>query len=91
MNDLAPIPLALFERLAGAGLDVDAILHRANLPRSRFNVARPRAQQRRSSLSGVPWRRVLLLQNSALNTFRISRGDIAFPYDSLGNSMGHLR
>ena len=41
MNDLVPIPLALFEHLAGAGLDVDAILRRANLPRSRFNVARP--------------------------------------------------
>jgi AraC-like DNA-binding protein len=41
MNDLVPIPLALFDRLARAGLDVDAILRRANLPRSRFNVARP--------------------------------------------------
>jgi AraC-like DNA-binding protein len=41
MNDLVPIPLTLFERLARAGLDVDAILRRANLPRSRFNVARP--------------------------------------------------
>jgi AraC-like DNA-binding protein len=41
MSDLVPIPLALFERLARAGLDVDAILRRANLPRSRFNVARP--------------------------------------------------
>jgi AraC-like DNA-binding protein len=41
MNDLVPIPLTLFERLARAGLDVDAVLRRANLPRSRFNVARP--------------------------------------------------
>jgi AraC-like DNA-binding protein len=41
MSDLVPIPLALFERLARAGLDVDAILRRANLPRSRFNVAKP--------------------------------------------------
>jgi AraC-like DNA-binding protein len=41
MNDLVPIPLVLFEHLARAGLDVDAILRRANLPRSRFNVARP--------------------------------------------------
>jgi AraC-like DNA-binding protein len=41
MNDLVPIPLALFERLARAGLDVDEILRHANLPRSRFNVAKP--------------------------------------------------
>jgi len=41
MNDLVPIPLVLFEHLARAGLDVDAILRRANLARSRFNVARP--------------------------------------------------
>jgi AraC-like DNA-binding protein len=41
LNDLVPIPLTLFERLARAGLDVDTILRRANLPRSRFNVARP--------------------------------------------------
>lgn len=41
MNDLVPIPLTLFERLARAGLDVEAILRRANLPRSRFNGARP--------------------------------------------------
>jgi AraC-like DNA-binding protein len=40
-TDLVPIPIALFERLARAGLDVDAILRRANLPRSRFNVAKP--------------------------------------------------
>jgi hypothetical protein len=41
MTDLVPIPVVLFERLARAGLDVDAILRRANLPRSRFNVAKP--------------------------------------------------
>jgi AraC-like DNA-binding protein len=39
--DLVPIPIALFERLARAGLDVAAILRRAKLARSRFNVARP--------------------------------------------------
>ena len=41
MADLVPIPVALFARLARAGLDVDAILRRAELPRSRFNVAKP--------------------------------------------------
>ena len=41
MADLVPIPLALFARLERAGLDVDAVLRRAQLPRSRFNVAKP--------------------------------------------------
>ena len=41
MADLVPIPLALFDRLRRIGLNVDAILRRANLPRSRFNVPRP--------------------------------------------------
>jgi AraC-like DNA-binding protein len=41
MTDIVPIPLALFEHLARAGLDVDTVLRRANLPHSRFNVARP--------------------------------------------------
>jgi AraC-like DNA-binding protein len=41
MSDLVPIPLALFARLERAGLDVDAVLRRAQLPRSRFNVAKP--------------------------------------------------
>jgi AraC-like DNA-binding protein len=41
--DLVPMPLALFERLGRAGLDVETILRRANLARSRFNVARPQA------------------------------------------------
>jgi hypothetical protein len=41
MTDLVPIPLDLFGRLNRAGLDVDAILRRANLPRSRFSVAKP--------------------------------------------------
>lgn len=41
MTDLVPIPIALFEHLARAGLDVQAILRRANLPSSRFNVPKP--------------------------------------------------
>jgi hypothetical protein len=41
MSDLVPIPLDLFDHLKGAGLDVDAILRRAKLPRSRFSVAKP--------------------------------------------------
>lgn len=41
MTDLVPIPIALFDHLRRAGLDVDAILRRAHLPRSRFNVAKP--------------------------------------------------
>jgi len=41
MADLVPIPLDLFDRLKGAGLDVDAILRRAKLPRSRFSVPKP--------------------------------------------------
>jgi hypothetical protein len=41
MADFVPIPIVLFERLARAGLDVDGIPRRANLPRSRFNVAKP--------------------------------------------------
>jgi AraC-like DNA-binding protein len=41
MNDLVPIPLDLFDRLRRAGLDVDAILRRAKLPRSRFSVPKP--------------------------------------------------
>ena len=40
MPDLVPIPLALFDRLARA-VDVDMVLRRAKLPRSRFSVARP--------------------------------------------------
>jgi Arabinose-binding domain of AraC transcription regulator, N-term len=40
MADLVPIPLALFDRLARA-VDVDRVLRRAELPRSRFRVARP--------------------------------------------------
>jgi AraC-like DNA-binding protein len=39
--DLEPIPVALFARLERAGLDVGAVLRRANLPRSQFNVASP--------------------------------------------------
>jgi AraC-like DNA-binding protein len=41
MNDLVPIPLDLFDRIRSAGLDVDAILRRAKLPRSRFSVPKP--------------------------------------------------
>jgi AraC-like DNA-binding protein len=41
MNDVIPIPLVLFEHLARAGLNVDSIIRRAKLPRSRFNVAKP--------------------------------------------------
>ena len=40
MPDLVPIPLALLDRLARA-VDVDTVLRRAQLPRSRFRVARP--------------------------------------------------
>jgi AraC-like DNA-binding protein len=40
MADLVPIPLALFDRLAQT-VDVDAVLRRAQLPRSRFRVAKP--------------------------------------------------
>jgi AraC-like DNA-binding protein len=41
MADLVPIPLDLFDRLSDVGLDVDAILRRAKLPRSRFSVPKP--------------------------------------------------
>jgi len=34
MSDVVPIPLDLFDRLERAGLDVEAILHRATLPKS---------------------------------------------------------
>ena len=42
LGDVVPIPLDLFDRLRRAGLDVDAILRRARLPRSRFSVPKPR-------------------------------------------------
>jgi hypothetical protein len=41
MADLVPIPLDLFDRLRRTGLDVDSILRRAKLPRSRFSVPNP--------------------------------------------------
>ena len=41
MADQVPIPLDLFDRLEDAGLDVAAILRRAQIPRSRFSVAKP--------------------------------------------------
>src|SRR5882672_7553734 len=40
MPDLVPIPRALFDRLARE-VDVGAVLRRAQLPRSRFRVAKP--------------------------------------------------
>jgi AraC-like DNA-binding protein len=40
MADLVPIPLGLFDRLAQT-VDVDAVLRRAQLPRSRFRTGRP--------------------------------------------------
>jgi AraC-like DNA-binding protein len=43
MADVVPIPVALFALLARVGLDVDAVLRRAKLARSRFNVPRPQA------------------------------------------------
>lgn len=42
MADLVPIPLALFDRLSRA-VDMDRVLRRARLPRSRFRVAKPQA------------------------------------------------
>lgn len=41
MTELVPIPIALFDHLARAGLDIEEILRRAKLPRSRLNVAKP--------------------------------------------------
>ena len=41
LPNLVPIPLDLFDRLRAAGLDVDAILHHAKLPRARFSVPKP--------------------------------------------------
>ena len=41
MQKLVPIPLDLFDRLKDSDLDVDAILRRASLPRSRFSVPKP--------------------------------------------------
>jgi AraC-like DNA-binding protein len=41
MADLVSIPLVLFDRLRTAGLDVDLVLRRAKLQRSRFNVPNP--------------------------------------------------
>src|SRR5580700_10233007 len=60
MTDLVPIPVALFERLARTGLDVDAILRRANLPRSRFNVAKPEGTTAEFFASGAPSSRAAL-------------------------------
>ena len=40
MSDLVPIPRMLLDRLARA-VDIDAVLRRARLPRSRFRVDRP--------------------------------------------------
>jgi AraC-like DNA-binding protein len=41
MSDLVPLPAVLLDRLARVGLDVDAILARAAIPRSRFREAAP--------------------------------------------------
>src|SRR5260370_41323435 len=41
MADVVPIPLDLLDRLRRAGLDVEAILRSAKLPRSRFSVPSP--------------------------------------------------
>jgi hypothetical protein len=59
MSNLVPIPLDLFSRLKGAGLDVDAILRRAKLPRARFSLPRPQGTtaeffDRFDAGSGVP-------------------------------------
>jgi AraC-like DNA-binding protein len=40
MTDVVPIPLALFDRIARA-VDIDAVLRRARLPRSRFRTPKP--------------------------------------------------
>src|SRR5258706_14519628 len=40
MPDLVPIPRALFDRLA-LEVDVDMVLRRAQLPRSRFRASKP--------------------------------------------------
>jgi len=42
MSDLVPIPAQLLDRYARVGLDVDAILARSKIPRSRFSDAAPR-------------------------------------------------
>jgi hypothetical protein len=55
MADLVPIPLDLFDRLRRIGLDVDSILRRANLPRSRFSVPRPQGS---TAKFFAPWRAV---------------------------------
>jgi AraC-like DNA-binding protein len=39
--DLVPLPASLPERFARLGVDVDELLRRAQIPRSRFAVARP--------------------------------------------------
>jgi AraC-like DNA-binding protein len=41
MPDLLFFPPSLLERFAGAGVDVDALLRRAGLPRSRFEPPKP--------------------------------------------------
>jgi len=39
--DLLPLPASLPDRFARLGVDVDELLRRAQIPRSRFAVARP--------------------------------------------------
>jgi AraC-like DNA-binding protein len=41
MPDLVPLPATLLERFARIGVDVDDLLRRAEIPRSRFGVAKP--------------------------------------------------
>ena len=41
MPDHVPLPGTLLERFARVGVDVDALLQRAEIPRSRFAVASP--------------------------------------------------
>ena len=41
MPDLIALPATLLERFARVGVDVDALLRRAEIPRSRFGVAAP--------------------------------------------------
>jgi AraC-like DNA-binding protein len=41
LPDLVPLPSTLLERFARLGVDVDEVLRRAEIPRSRFGVAKP--------------------------------------------------
>jgi AraC-like DNA-binding protein len=41
MSDLVPLPATLLERFGRLGVDIDELLRRAELPRSRFGVEKP--------------------------------------------------